>query len=341
MTVLNIRSTPTIPAGAAQWRLTDLTPQSDDLLADVLAGLEQIPKRLSSKYFYDARGSHLFGAITRQPEYYLTRTEVRLLRDALPDIARHVGPNLHVVELGTGSGRKTRLLLDALENPVAYTAVEISEDALVEAADRLARAFPDIEVLPVCADFTQPVPLPRAERAALRTLIFFPGSTLGNFYEHEAVDLMEAMVHTMGPGGHGLIGIDLVKDVAILEAAYNDAAGVTADFTLNLLVRLNRELGADFNLGAFGHRAVYSAERQRIETSIVSHEAQFVTVQGHRFAFEPGEKIHVEISQKYTGESFERLAHAAGLVVERMWKDDGCAFALALVRPRIGSAANE
>jgi L-histidine N-alpha-methyltransferase len=332
MTLLNAQSATRIRPGSAKWRLTDLTPRIGDLLADALAGLSETPKRLSSKYFYDARGSELFEAITRQPEYYVTRTETALLRAVLPELARTLGPRLHVVELGTGSGTKTRLLLAALDRPVAYTAIEISEEALVEAADGLSRDFPEIEILPVCADFTQPVPLPEAERAAMRTLVFFPGSTLGNFYEDEAVELLSSMRQTMGPEGRALIGIDLVKDAATIEAAYNDAAGVTAAFTLNLLARLNAELGADFNQSAFYHQAVYSSERERIETSIVSGQAQTVTLQGKRFNFRPGEEMQVEISQKYTEKSFSALARSAGLSVDAMWKDDGCAFALALVR---------
>jgi L-histidine N-alpha-methyltransferase len=315
------------------WCLTDLSPRAADLCADALLGLRLSRKRLSSKYFYDARGSELFEAITRQPEYYLTRVETALLDSVLSDIAGRVGPHVHVVELGTGSGVKTQRLLAALDQPVAYTGVEISRSALVEAACELALTFPEIEVLPVCADFTDPVSLPQPVRDAVRTLVFFPGSTLGNFYEDEAVHLLASMRATMGPNGLGLIGLDLVKAPELLEAAYNDAAGVTAAFTLNLLERLNREAAAMFDLGSFAHRAIYSAERQRIETAIVSLRDQIVLVAGEQFAFASGEAIQVEISQKYTDASFARLAGEAGLVVEATWKAPGDAFALVLVGP--------
>lgn len=311
----------------------DLSSRRHHFLADAIAGLGGMPKRLPSKYFYDARGSALFEAITEQPEYYLTRVEMQLLQDCLPDLAKRVGPCPHVVELGPGSGTKTGLLLEALDRTVAYTAMDISEDALADTASRLAERFPGIEMFQACADFTHPVPLPQPRLNPARRLIFFPGSTLGNFHEDEAVRLLSSMRRMMLPSGYGLIGLDQVKDPAVLEAAYNDAAGLTSDFTLNLLVRLNDELGADFDLDAFFHRAVYSAARERIETAIVSRTAQTVTLRDRHFSFRPGEEIQVEISQKYTDASFESLARKAGLAVEHTWNDAGRAFALTLVRP--------
>ena len=237
--------------------LTDLQPDRDQITADILRGLSATPRQLPSKYFYDAHGSALFEQITQQPEYYPTRTELQLLQDCARDIAKVVGPHLHVVELGSGSGRKTELLLHALRDPVAYTPIEISRAALLDSISRLAASLPDIEMLPVCADFTQPVQLPSPQREPARRLVFFPGSTLGNFAHDEAVALLKAMRQTMGPEGMALIGIDLHKDAALIEAAYNDAAGVTADFTLNLLRRLNRDIGSDFDLDGFRHRARY------------------------------------------------------------------------------------
>jgi len=313
--------------------LTDRASGGNDFLADAIAGLSKTPKCLPSKYFYDARGSALFEAITRQPEYYLTRVETQLLRDCLPELARRVGPYPNVVELGPGSGIKTRLLLEALDKTTAYTAVDVCEQALVETATRLGERFPEIEMLRVCADFTRPVLLPEPKLKPDRTLIFFPGSTLGNFHEDEAVRLLSSMRRMMGPSGYGLIGLDQVKDPVVLQAAYNDAAGITADFTLNLLVRLNNEFGADFDLDNFFHRAVYSVARERIETAIVSRIAQTITLRRQRFTFEPGEEIRVEISQKYTEASFEMLARQAGLLIERTWKDACRTFALTLVRP--------
>ena len=313
--------------------LTDLHPSRDDLLGDVLAGLSGTPKRLPSKYFYDRRGSELFEEITRQPEYYLTRVELALLEAECSNIAGVVGPRAHVVEYGSGSGRKTRLLLDALEDPVAYTPVEISRSALVGSVQRLDREFGPVQMLPVLGDFTQPVPLPEPEREARRVLVFFPGSTLGNLTNAESVRLLTAMRETMGRKGAALIGIDLQKSPQLIEAAYNDAAGVTAAFTLNLLARLNRELGANFDLDAFRHRAVYVPEAGRIETFIDSQRAQTVTVQGKRFEFAAGEAMQVEYSHKYTDEGFAALAARAGLRVVQGWNDPEDWFGLRLLQP--------
>lgn len=313
--------------------LTDLRPQPDDITADALAGLSQTPKTLPSKYFYDAEGSRLFEAITREPEYYLTRTELALLEARLPSIAQAIGPGAHVVEYGSGSGRKTELLLERLRAPVAYTPVEISRTAVLEATARLSQQFPDLEMLPVCADFTQPLSLPESTRPAQRTVMFFPGSTLGNFTDAGALALLRGMRQTMGAGGCALVGIDLDKDPALIEAAYNDAAGVTAAFTLNLLARLNREIGSDFDLDAFRHRAVYVRERLRIETFLVSQRQQTVHVAGQAFDFAEGEPMQVEYSHKYTDASFAALAAKAGLKVTHGWNDAHDWFGLRLLQP--------
>ncbi|CAN5148481.1 L-histidine N(alpha)-methyltransferase [soil metagenome] len=313
--------------------LTDLRPSADDITGDVLAGLSGTPKQLPSKYFYDRRGSELFEQITRQPEYYLTRVELALISDRAAEIARAVGAKAHVVEYGSGSGRKTHLLLDALEDPVAYTPVEISRSALLGSVERLDREFDDVEMLPVCGDFTQPVPLPRPSREAQRVLVFFPGSTLGNFTNTDAVHLLQAMRQTMGARGSALIGIDLQKSPEIIEAAYNDAAGVTADFTLNLLARLNRDIGSDFDLAAFSHRAIYVPEAGRIETFLDSECDQVVTVAGQRFHFATGEAMQVEYSHKYSDAGFAALAGQAGLRVVQQWNDDRDWFGLRLLQP--------
>lgn len=312
--------------------LVDHRPDRATLTADVLAGLSARPRALPSKYFYDARGSALFECITRQPEYYLTRTELDLLRQVLPEIAAQVGPQARVVEYGSGSGRKTRLLLQALQDVVAYTPVEISRTALLDSVRALAADFPAIEMLPVCADFTALPALPPARRPARCTLLFFPGSTLGNFTEAAAVSILRGMRQAMGPDGLALIGIDLDKDPAIIEAAYNDAAGVTAAFTLNLLARLNREIGSDFDLSGFAHRARYAAARRRIETSLVSRRAQVVHVAGRAFAFERGEAMHVEYSHKYDDAQFAAMAAAAGLRVAAAWDAPARMFGLRLLR---------
>jgi dimethylhistidine N-methyltransferase len=327
MTVLQLtpRRAPSPPA------LLDLHPTPDDLRADVIAGLASTPKTLPSKYFYDARGSQLFEEITRQPEYDLTRTEVALMQRSMRAIREAVGPDAHVVELGSGSARKTQMLLGGLASPVAYTPVEISRDMLLDATQRLAYAFPDVQMLPVCADFTRPVPVPPSLVPAARTLLFFPGSTLGNFDATQSVELLAAMRETMGEDGRALVGIDLVKDVADMEAAYNDAAGVTAAFTLNLLARLNRELGADFDRRRFTHVARWSPAHSRIETSIVSRGVQGVRVAGEAFVLEDGEPIHVEISHKYTDAHFDALAAAAGLRVLERWNAPADRFGLRLL----------
>lgn len=311
--------------------LLDLEPAADDLLGDVLAGLSASPRRLPSKYFYDARGSALFEAICEQPEYYLTRTELALLRESGAEIAAAVGPRARVVEYGSGAGLKTRLLLQALPDPVAYVPVEISRSALLESVGRLAREFPAVEMLPVCADFTQRVSLPRPGRDPERTLLFFPGSTLGNFENPVARRLLRQMRELVGPRGQVLLGVDLKKDPALIEAAYNDAAGVTADFTLNLLVRLNRELGADFRPDAFEHRAVYDAAAGRIQTDIVSRRQQQVSVAGQRFDFAQGEAMRVEYSCKYNHADIEAMAAEAGLGVDARWQDPEGWFSIQLL----------
>ena len=319
---------------SVRYRLTDLEPKPHDLRADALAGLSADPRSLPSKYFYDAHGSRLFERITVQPEYYPTRVETGLLQERMDEIASVAGPGgLHLVEYGSGSGRKTELLLDGLDDVVAYTPVEISRDALLASVERLAGLFPQVEMLPVCADFTGPVPLPAPARAARSRLLFFPGSTLGNFVRAEAVGLLRSMRDTMGIGGAALVGIDLDKDPAVIEAAYNDAAGVTAAFTLNLLHRLNRELGADFDVDGFAHRARYSTQRRRIETDLVSLRDQRVTVGGQRFDFTAGEAIRVEYSHKYTDADFAALCAEAGLKVVRAWNDSDDWFGLRLLRP--------
>lgn len=319
-----------VPPQAA---LVDRRPDRATITADVLAGLAARPRALPSKYFYDARGSALFEGITRQPEYYLTRTELELLPQVLPEIAAQVGPQARVVEYGSGSGRKTRLLLQALQDVVAYTPVEISRTALLDSVRALALDFPAIEMLPVCADFTALPPLPPPQRASRRTLLFFPGSTLGNFTEAAAVSILSGMRQAMGPQGLALIGIDLDKDPDVIEAAYNDAAGVTAAFTLNLLARLNREIDSDFDLSGFVHRARYVSARRRIETSLVSARAQVVHVAGQAFGFERDEAMHVEYSHKYDDAQFAAMAAAAGLRVCGAWDAAGRMFGLRLLQP--------
>ncbi|MEO8802696.1 MAG: L-histidine N(alpha)-methyltransferase [Rudaea sp.] len=312
-------------------RLRDLRPSRHDLLDDVLAGLQRMPKRLSPKYFYDAIGSKLFERICEQPEYYLTRTELGIMRTHIDAIVAAIGPNAMLVEYGSGSGLKTQMLLRHMQTPVAYVPVEISPSALQASVASLSQEFPDIQMLPVCADFTEPVGLPRPARQPRRTVVYFPGSTIGNFEPNEALGLLRQMRMEMGRDGAALIGVDLHKDVATLEAAYNDAAGVTAEFTLNMLARFNRELDADFDLSAFRHRARYNTLAGRIQTHIVSLCDQDVHIGGKTIHFDDGEAMLVEYSCKFLLREIARLAERAGLAVAHVWCDDARQFSVQLL----------
>ena len=295
---------------------------------DVLSGLRRAPKRLSASYLYDQRGSELFEAICELPEYYPTRTETGILARHAQEMAACIGERALLLELGSGSSRKTRLLLDALSQPAAYVPVDISRTHLLDAAQAVQAAYPSLEVLPVCADFTQPFALPRPRCPSSRVVVFFPGSTLGNFDEPQAIRLLEGMRRVAGRGGGLLVGVDLVKDRKILESAYNDAAGVTAEFNRNLLVRLNRELAADFDVRFFRHEAVWMPAASRIEMHLVSARAQTVHVAGERVRFAAGERLVTEHCHKYTAESFSRQAGAAGWIARRLWCDPLAWFGL-------------
>ncbi len=312
--------------------LADFAPDDQVMLQDVLAGLGRPQKNIPSLYFYDQRGSELFDAITELPEYYPTRTEIAILQAHGEEMAAALGPGVRLVELGAGSAVKTELLLEKMQDLAAYVPVEISREHLMASAARIAADFPDIEVLPVVADFTEPFDLPEPERRLVeRNVAFFPGSTIGNFPHDLAAALLRATAEEMGPGGAMLIGVDLEKDAGILEPAYNDARGVTAEFNLNLLVRLNRELGANFDVDAFSHEAVWDAEHSRIEMRLISRRAQQVTVAGRTFSFSAGEALVTEYSHKYSPEAFRDLAAANGFSVTRIWTDPGHLFSVQLL----------
>ncbi|WP_250623759.1 L-histidine N(alpha)-methyltransferase [Pinirhizobacter soli] len=302
-------------------RLDDRHPAVADTLDVVRRGLRANPKRLPSRLFYDERGSQLFEAICEQPEYYLTRAEIALMQEHASDIAAALGPDVRLVEYGSGSGIKTRLLLEQLPTPVAYVPVEISRSALLDSVATLSTVFPQVPMQPVCADFTQPLRLPVPVRSPRRTVIYFPGSTIGNFVARDAVAIMRLMRAEMGDNGAVLIGVDLKKDPALIEAAYNDAAGITGEFTLNMLVRLNREVGSDFDIASFAHRAHYNQMAGRIETTLVSTQRQDVHVGNEVFAFGEDEAMQVEYSCKYSLEDFAELADKAGLRVGHVWFD--------------------
>jgi dimethylhistidine N-methyltransferase len=316
-----------------------LTPHPRDLprerfLADALAGLRRRPKTLPCKYFYDAEGSKLFDQICALPEYYPTRTELGILRAHAGEMADALGPDALLIEYGSGSSVKTRLLLDRLARPAAYVPVDISREHLFETALALRVDYPGLEVLPLCADFAAPVTLPRPRRLAARRAVYFPGSTIGNFSEAGAVALMARVARQVGPGGAFLVGVDLAKDPRVLERAYDDAAGVTAAFNLNLLARMNRELDADFDLRRFAHRARWVPGASRIEMHLVSTAEQVVRLGGTEIHFERGESICTEHSHKYTLAGFARLARRAGLAVRRVWTDAGRRFSVQYLEAR-------
>ena len=311
---------------------TDWRVAAPSLVADVLLGLKSSPKRLSPMYFYDERGSQLFDEICELPEYYITRTETDILRKQARAIADCIGPNALLVEFGSGASTKTRLLLNELPDLAAYVPVDISRTHLMAAAQRITAAYPHIEVLPACADFTQPFTLPKPSRAPTRVVVFFPGSTIGNFDRPAAIQLMKVMrriasggshvhISTASPIGGLVIGFDLVKETATLERAYDDAAGVTAEFNLNVLRRLNRDAGANFDLQAFRHQAVWVPEASRIEMRLLSAHDQTVSIAGESISFAADEAIITEHCHKYTPESFAGLAGAAGWSGRQVWTD--------------------
>lgn len=297
---------------------------------DVLRGLSAPRKSIPPKWLYDARGSALYELICDQPEYYPTRTELMILDRHVDEIAEAIGPQALVFEYGTGSGRKTARLLGALDRPAGYLPVDISPEALAGAAEQLVRRFPGLEVRPVVADFTQGVTLPAVGVPWSRRLAFFPGSTIGNFDPPEAVGLLRRMAREAGPGGALLIGVDLPKDEGTLVRAYDDARGVTAAFDLNLLARMNRELGADFRLSGFRHRSIWDARLSRVEMHLESREAQLVHVAGAPFTFRAGETIHTESAYKWEPRAFDTLAAISGWQVVRTWTDDRAWFSLRL-----------
>ncbi len=301
--------------------LLDFHPATDDFLQEVLAGLRNEPRSLPCKFFYDERGSQLFDRICELDEYYLTRAELMIMEDYAAEMAEQLGPRVMLVEYGSGSSVKTRLLLDKLINPAAYVPVDISREHLRRTAGKLSRAYPQIEVLPVCADFTQPFELPVSRRPSSHAAVYFPGSTIGNFTPDAARTLIRGIARMCGLGGGLLIGIDLQKSCETIDAAYNDAEGVTAEFNLNLLRRINRELDGDFDLDAFEHRAAYNSEQGRVEIGVVSCAEQTVTIAGESFAFEAGDAIATEYSHKYTVEGFSQFAAEAGLALHKHWTD--------------------
>ena len=301
----------------------DLQPAVADFRESVIEGFSQSPKRLACKFFYDAVGSDLFEKICETEEYYVTRTELALLREIGPDIARLAGPDRTVVELGMGSDRKIRLLLDALDRPAQYVPIDISGQHLQDGARAIAADYPSLRVGAVCADFTAPMAI--AEDAIEATsggrLGFFPGSTIGNLSPAEAKDFLRGLHPLLGAGGALLIGVDLQKDVVRLNRAYNDAAGYTAAFNLNIMHRIANELDADLDPGTFDHYAFYNEAEGRIEMHLRSRQTQTVHIDGRAFSFSEGELVHTENSHKYTLDGFAALAEEAGFASQARWTD--------------------
>lgn len=302
----------------------------DEFLNDVVQGLAQRPARIPPKYFYDAEGSRLFDAITQLPEYYPTRIETTILRQNAADIASHVGSGSLLVEPGGGSCEKVHILLEGLR-PCAYVPMDISREHLHLAATELAIEYPWLEIHAACTDYTRhlhlPPSLPQGKRVA-----FFPGSSIGNFDPPDAIRFLQAIAQLVGPGGFLLIGVDLKKDRHILQAAYDDSAGITARFNLNLLQHINRELGADFEPESWQHKALYNEPLGRIEMHLISRVQQSVHIDGHTFNFAKGESIHTENSYKYTSAEFIQLAEGAGFSSDKLWIDDQQLFSDHLFR---------
>jgi dimethylhistidine N-methyltransferase len=311
---------------ANNFEFHDFHPTLEDFHAAVIAGLTAQPKQLSPKFFYDATGSQWFDAITALPEYYPTRTEIALLRDFGEEIAQLLGHNNLLVELGSGSSLKIRTLLDVLQ-PAVYMPIDISREHLQQAALSIAADYAQLHVCAVCADYSQAIELPELNEDYPR-VAFFPGSSIGNFEPKEARLFLQRVAAMLGNGGKLLIGVDLRKDPALLHAAYNDNQGVTAAFNLNLLERINRELGADFQADTFRHYAFYNPLLQRIEMHLLSMKNQAVRCNGALINFENGENIHTENSYKYSLEAFAQLATEAGFATLQVWQDKQALFSL-------------
>ena len=308
--------------------LLDCAPDLATFRAEVLTGLQSFEKTLPCKYFYDRRGSELFDQICGLPEYYPTRTEAGIMRDNAEEMAALFGPDCLLIEYGSGSSTKTRILLDHLPQLAGYVPMDISREHLHRTAAGLAAAYPHLDILPLCADYTADFALPAPRRLVRSRAVYFPGSTIGNFHRDQAETFLKQIAEVCGPGGGLLIGVDLKKSPQILEPAYNDAQGITAEFNLNLLHRMNAELGADFDLDQFAHYAFYNALAGRVEMHLMSLQSQMVHLGGVAIAFEEEETILTECSYKYSLPDFAALASAAGLAVRKIWTDSEQKFSV-------------
>lgn len=304
----------------------------NDFLKDVIEGLGKNPKTLKPKYFYDNRGAQLFTEICTTPEYYPTRTEIKILNQNAEDIASQIGDNTALIEYGSGALEKIKILLNFLKEPVGLIPVDISEDQLFVSAKNLENLYPNLEILPVAADFTKPIPIPGFSQPPKKYVAFFPGSTIGNFEPDLAIQFLQGVTKTIGLDGLLLIGFDLKKDIETLLAAYDDQRGITASFNKNLLSRVNGELGGNFNLNTFEHVARYNENKGRIEMHLKSTTEQTVSINKELFEFLEGETIHTENCYKFTKESFTAMSSKAGLSPVKTWTDDQNLFAVMLLR---------
>lgn len=294
--------------------------EEDDLLAEVLEGLQKPQKEIPCKLFYDEKGSALFDAICEVDEYYLTRTEMWIMNQYIEEISTFLRNNCLLIELGSGSSKKIRLILDHLEDPAAYVPIDISVTHLMKSVRTLAEDYPQIKIVPVYADFTKPFDLPNLHLPWSHKVICYPGSSIGNFTPNQSVDLLKRIARLAGKGGGLLIGVDLKKDRKTLEAAYNDKKGVTAAFNLNILERLNRELCADFDLRHWRHYAFYNNREGRMEIYLISRKKQCAHINDTEIQFNKDERVLTEYSYKYTPEEFARLISGM-FQVERVWTD--------------------
>jgi dimethylhistidine N-methyltransferase len=294
----------------------------ENFRAEVIAGLSKSPRELPCKFFYDEAGARLFQRICDLSEYYITRTEIGILRVHGAEIAKALGPQIELIGLGTGAGTKTQILLEELERSAVYVPIDISKEQLEQSAARFRKMFPSLQILPVATDYLEPFELPLPRQLSARSIIYFPGSTIGNFEPDLAGEFLTRLVDLAGDGGGLLIGVDLQKDRHVIEAAYNDSAGVTAQFNKNVLDRINRELGGDFNLAHWQHYAVYNPAEGRIELYLISEIDQTAKIGGHSFRFRAGEKVLTEYSYKHTINGFIMLARQAGFHFQQVWTDD-------------------
>ena len=308
----------------------DAHPGTGDLRREVISGLAASPKSIPPKFFYDRRGSELFDAICELPEYYQTRTEMGILHNCVAELVEHIGPDCLLVELGSGASKKVRLLLEQLR-PSSYLGVDISKEFLLSSTKTLASDYPWLDVHAACVDFSHTLDIPHCKTFGQK-VAFFPGSSIGNFDPDDAIDLLKRVADMMNKNGYLLIGVDLKKDISILNSAYNDAAGVTAEFNLNLLTRIRDELDSDIDPDAFDHRAFYNSARGRIEMHLVSTYPQSIRVEDKVFELSAGETVHTENSYKYTIEEFAELASAAGFHQQQVWTDESSLFSVQLLK---------